>query len=73
MAKSEIGRAVDKALSMLGESPKQALIHYLQHDYNIDIYSDNVSLEEIGSALQHLMGQAAPILMSLIDEELRKS
>jgi hypothetical protein len=72
MADSRVGRAIDRAFSILGEPSKQALIYYLQHNYNMDIYQDNVSIQKLESSLKDLVGEGKDLLMSFVDSELRK-
>ena len=72
MADFVLGRAIDRAFGVLGESSKNALLYQLRREYHIDIYKDNVSIETLESALQDMLGEGGTVLMSFVNNELRK-
>jgi hypothetical protein len=62
--------AVDEGLSSLGDSPKQAILFYLENSYKID--KDNIprNLTEFAGALEKIFGQGASYLEQLIIKRL---
>lgn len=60
-----------RALDILGESSKQALLHHLKERYGIVLEdASSFSLERLNVALQDLVGEAAEVIMGNMRMEM---
>ncbi|MEW6604362.1 MAG: hypothetical protein AB1351_06690 [Thermoproteota archaeon] len=71
MHKTEMARAIDRSLDMLGEDSKKALLYHLTHTFKIPL-EGNCSLEQIENALKQILGEGAAIVVASINNELKR-
>ncbi len=67
---SDVAKALERSLGILGEPSKNALLFHLTHTYKIPVDMKNCSLEEIESALRQILGEGASLLVASINKEL---
>jgi hypothetical protein len=67
-----MARALERALDMLGEPSKKALLFHLTHTFKIPIERKNCSIEEIESALKQILGEGASLVIASINNELKQ-
>jgi hypothetical protein len=67
---SDVAKALERSLRILGEPSKNALLFHLMHTYKIPVDMKNCSLGEIESALRQILGEGASLLVASINKEL---
>lgn len=73
MYKTDIAKALERSLGMLGEPSKKALLFHLTHTYKIPVdKKDCCPLEEIKDALRQILGEGASLVVASINKELEK-
>ena len=66
--------SLEYALSVLGESSKQAMIYYMTKYYGISFGGSNTSsLQEIEAALRGILGSGADIITERLRSELQRA
>jgi len=63
---------IDKGLSALGESPKQAIWYYLEKDFKINRYHLLENLDAIEKAFQMIFGLGYSFLEGLFRQQLHE-
>lgn len=63
--------AFERALDIVGEPSKRALLHYLK-DSDISLDNDRADLEHIESTLRTFVGFGAELIMARVRQELAK-
>lgn len=69
MYKTDLARAVDRSLDLLGEPSKKALLFHLTHTYKIPL-EGKCSVGDIESALKEILGEGALLVIASINNEL---
>ena len=64
---------IDKGLSALGESPKQAIWYYLEKDFKINSHQLPENLDAFEGALQKVFGLGYSFLESLFRQQLHET
>ena len=54
--------SIDEGLSLLGESPKQAVYYYIEKNFNINRQDIPLRIEEFTYAIEKIFGAGAKIL-----------
>ena len=63
---------IDKGLSVLGESPKQAIWYYLEKDFKINCHQLLENLDAVEKAFQMIFGLGYSFLESLFRQQLHE-
>jgi hypothetical protein len=72
MPKTDIAKALERSLDLLGEPSKKALLFHLTHTFKIPIDRKSCSLEEIEDALRQILGEGASLVVASINNELEQ-
>lgn len=67
---NEVARALERSLDMLGEPSKKALLFHLTHTFKISL--DDISMEELESALKEILGESSSLVIASINSELER-
>jgi len=71
MHKTDMAKAIDRSLDMLGEPSKKAMLFHLAHTFKIPL-EGKCSIREIESALKEILGEGASLVIASINNELRQ-
>jgi hypothetical protein len=70
MHNTEMARAIDRSLDILGEDSKKALLYHLTHTFKVPL--EGCSIDEIEGALRQILGEGAALVVASINNELRR-
>lgn len=68
--KTDMAKAVDRSLDMLGEDSKKALLFHLTHTFKVPL-EGKCSIDEIEGALRQILGEGASLVVASINNELK--
>ena len=63
--------SLDRALNILGDSFRQAIIHYMTEYYGISFTSGKCSAMDIESALKGMLGEGSKLITDRMYKELQ--
>lgn len=70
MSKTEVAKALERSLDILGEPSKKALLFHLTHTLKVPIEQKNCSVQEIENALKQILGEGASLVVASLNSEL---
>ena len=70
MYKTDMAKAIDRSLDMLGEPSKKAMLFHLTHTFKIPL-EGKCSIGQIERALKEILGEGATLVIASINNELR--
>lgn len=74
MRKTDVAKALDRSLDILGEPSKKALLFHLTHTYKIPLEAkDCCPLDKIEGALRQILGEGASLVVASINNELQET